>query len=153
MMERNESSAGTRKIVLGMLLAAAAAGAGARPFLRWAVFPGVDTPIPAELRLEAPGGLAVAWVPARDARASAVYFHATNQAAGDVVLFARDLAARGVSVCVPEHRGYGGLAGEPTVAALLEDAEAALAACPRETGPRVLVGRSLGTGVATEMAR
>lgn len=83
--------------------------------------------------------------------ATVVYFHATNQAAADAFFFARDLAGRGMNVCVPEHRGYGGLAGEPTGEAILEDAEAALAACPA-TGPRVLVGRSLGAAVAAEMA-
>src|SRR5262245_57063146 len=86
-----------------------------------AVFPGADTPIPEGVpgveRLELGAGLAAAWVPAKDARATAVYFHATNQAAADAIWFARDLAARGVSVCLPEHRGYGGLPGEPTFAA------------------------------------
>jgi len=137
-------------LVAGLALAA-------RPIAHRAVFPGADTPIPADAgRLAFQSGdgtaLAAAWIPAREPIATAIYFHATNQAAADALLFARDLAARGVSVCVPEHRGYGGLAGTPTVAAILEDARAAVAACPGSE-PRVLVGRSLGSGIATEIAR
>lgn len=151
----------------------------ARPLAHRAVFPGAVTAIPetAQLGRRVPGAeridfrsedgtaLAALWVPARastrplaslnengpPSEATVVYFHATNQAAADAIFFARDLSERGMNVCVPEHRGYGGLAGEPSGDAILADAEAALAACPA-AGPRVLVGRSLGAGVAAEMA-
>ena len=159
---------GIGKIVTGAVLAAGLLGGAARPLAHKAVFPGADAALPpgdalasrfpgAERLAYASGDgtpLAAAWIPATAPRATAIYFHATNQAAADALFFARDLAARGVSTCVPEHRGYGGLPGTPSVDAILEDAEAAIAACgARGRGPLILVGRSLGAGVAAEMAR
>ena len=153
-----------RKLGLAAILVGGV-GLATRPLVHRAVFPGADTPIPETAaldrlsrgaeRLDFAGAdgtrLVAAWIPAREPVANAIYFHATNQAAADSLLFARDLAARGVSVCVPEHRGYGGLAGTPSVDAILDDARAAVTACPA-IGPRILVGRSLGSGVAATMA-
>lgn len=158
-----------KNMMAGGIGLAVVAGA-ARPIAHRAVFPGANSPIPETSvlasrvlggeRVEYQGAdgtrLAAMWVPARastrpSGAATVVYFHATNQAAADAIFFARDLAERGVNVWVPEHRGYGGLGGEPSGEAILADAEAALSACPA-AGPRVLVGRSLGAGVAAEMA-
>lgn len=168
---------GRKVLMIGGLAGMACLGGAARPLAHRALFPGAETEIletgtleamfPGAERIELRSGdgaeLAMLWVPRTSTRPAAslsengeggvaVYFHATNQAAADAMWFARDLAAGGLDVCVPEHRGYGGLAGEPSVRAILEDAEAALAACPG-AGRRVLVGRSLGAGVAAEMAR
>ncbi|MBI5508667.1 MAG: alpha/beta hydrolase [Deltaproteobacteria bacterium] len=55
-----------------------------------------------------------------------------------------------------EYRGYGGLAGEPSESGLFADAAAAVQAVYASgvSQDRVaIVGRSLGTGVAVEMAR
>ena len=145
--------------------AAAAIAASAGEIAHRAVFPGADTRIPdtAALRVFVPEAerleyasadgapLVAAWFPVRGARATVVYFHATNQSAGDAVLFARDLQRRGFSVLLPEHRGYGGLAGRPSAPALFADAEAALALVERDV-PVILVGRSLGAAVAAELS-
>lgn len=146
---------------------------GARPLAHRAVFPGAESAFPADgrLALRAPGAsllryaaadgtsLVAAWVPAAAARgpapgrATVVYFHATNQAAADALPFAADLAARGVNVLLPEHRGYGGLDGRPSKDGLFLDAEAALSAAGLAAEDTVLVGRSLGAATAVEMAR
>ena len=132
-----------------------------------AVFPGAASPLPPtdELARLWPGAVRldlvsrdgtavrVAHLPARGRPAASItYFHATNQSAADAFLLARDLASRGVDVCLPEHRGYGGLPGTPTVRAIVEDARAAIAACPSRAPHRVLVGRSRGASVAAVLA-
>ncbi len=159
------------------VLAAALAGVGlavAAPTLAHrALFPGDATPFPPEPTLGnlAPGARVLApprarvaarsagptWravvVPARGTRrARVVYLHATNQSAADGLLFAADLSARGLDVLLPEHRGYGGLPGRPSVPALIEDAEAAIDAAGWPPGETVLVGRSLGAATATALA-
>jgi fermentation-respiration switch protein FrsA (DUF1100 family) len=69
--------------------------------------------------------------------------------------FAWDLAKRGTGVFLAEYRGFGGLEGTPTGDGIYADGDAAVEAV-REAGTRperlVLIGRSLGTGVATELA-
>lgn len=135
---------------------------------RRAIFPGAALALPSSgeaarlwrgsVRLEYPSAdgtrLAALFLPARGEPSAAVtYFHATNQSAGDALHLARDLASRGMDVCLPEHRGYGGLAGTPTVAKIVEDGRAAIAACPSRAPRRVIAGRSLGASVAAAMAR
>ncbi|HQR68617.1 MAG TPA: alpha/beta hydrolase, partial [Thermoanaerobaculia bacterium] len=65
------------------------------------------------------------------------------------------LADGGVDVVLAEYRGYGGQPGRPDEEGLSADGAALLAALAAEgvTPDRlVLVGRSLGTGVAVELA-
>jgi uncharacterized protein len=86
-----------------------------------------------------------------------VHFHGNGETAGDGVDIAEQLAAMGMAVRLVEYRGYGVSAGpQPTEAGLYADAAAALDdLAARGVGPErvVLWGRSLGTGVAAEMAR
>ena len=66
------------------------------------------------------------------------------------------LAARGYGVLAAEYRGYGGNAGEPSEDGLYRDGQAAfdwLIARGIAAGDIVLAGNSLGSGVATELAR
>lgn len=84
-----------------------------------------------------------------------VFFHGNAEAVVHNVDFARALSAAGPDVFLAEFRGYGGCGGSPSETGLDRDAEAALAAVPENgspSGPIVLVGRSLGTGVAVELA-
>lgn len=96
-----------------------------------------------------------------------VHFHGNSETIADAMDFGEELAARGLSVRLVEYRGYGGalsprdphaqpaLGPGPTEEGLYADAEAALADLKtRGVGPErvVLSGRSLGTGVAAEMA-
>lgn len=84
-----------------------------------------------------------------------LYFHGNAEAAAHNLPFASDLRARGFGVFLAEYRGYGGLGGSPSEDGLYADAEAALAELGRLGTPSsrvVLVGRSLGSGVAVELA-
>jgi pimeloyl-ACP methyl ester carboxylesterase len=86
-----------------------------------------------------------------------VDFHNNRETAESRVELGRALRARGFDVILVEYRGYGGSrAGQPTEGGLYQDAEAALdMLAGRGVGPErvTLLGTSLGTGVAAEMAR
>jgi uncharacterized protein len=86
-----------------------------------------------------------------------VHFHGNGETMGHDVWIARELRSRGVGVLLIEYRGYGLSQGEPqpNEPGLYADAAAALdALAARGFGPDrvVLMGQSLGTGVAAEMA-
>lgn len=89
-------------------------------------------------------------------RGSALYFHGNAESAARNFDLARELAQLGFDVFLAEYRGYGGCPGSPSEAGLFLDGEAAVvAACERfgvEREELVLIGRSLGTGVASELA-
>jgi len=68
---------------------------------------------------------------------------------------AKTFIAAGFGVLLPEYRGYGGNPGSPTEDGLYADGRAALAfAAEQDVAPGrvVLLGESLGTGVAVQMA-
>lgn len=84
-----------------------------------------------------------------------LYFHGNAEAAAQNLPLAESLHGCGLGVFLAEYRGYGGLAGSPSEEGLYADGEAALAELGRlgtEPGRIVLVGRSLGSGVAVELA-
>jgi dienelactone hydrolase len=87
---------------------------------------------------------------------AAVYFHGNAESAAQSVDFARALAAEGLVVLIAEYRGYAGCAGSPSQAGLVRDGRAAISALSAESGVAadqvLLIGRSLGTGVASLMA-
>lgn len=92
--------------------------------------------------------------PAAD-RPVLLYFHGNAEAAAHNLPLAAALRARGLGVFLAEYRGYGGLGGSPSEEGLYADGEAALAEIERRGSPAarvVLVGRSLGSGVAVELA-
>lgn len=86
-----------------------------------------------------------------------VHFHDNTQTAGEALAALRPLHDRGLGVVVMEYRGYGASQGlDPSEAALVADAEVLLAALAARGVGRtavILSGRSLGTGVAAELAR
>jgi pimeloyl-ACP methyl ester carboxylesterase len=85
-----------------------------------------------------------------------VHFHDNTQTASEALGFARALRSRGFGVVLVEYRGYGDAAGSPSEEALYADAETVLAWLSQRGFVRervVLSGRSLGTGVAAEMAK
>lgn len=67
---------------------------------------------------------------------------------------ARAWNARGMDVVLPEYRGYGRTPGSPSQPAIVQDASDAIDAALAATGSTRLVlhGRSLGTGVAAQVA-
>jgi pimeloyl-ACP methyl ester carboxylesterase len=86
-----------------------------------------------------------------------VHFHTNRQTIADSLWLARSLRRHGLGAVLVEYRGYGTVAAtSPTETGLYDDAEAALddlAARGIARSQIVLLGNSLGTGVAAEMAR
>jgi len=122
-----------------------------------------DAPPPPEARvleLRAADGVTVHAMEfaAPGATRTVVYFHGNGEVIDHDVWMAQRLVARGLSVTLVEYRGYGRsrAAKGPDEAGLYADAAAVLDdLAARGIGPErvVLWGVSLGTGIATEMAR
>jgi pimeloyl-ACP methyl ester carboxylesterase len=107
----------------------------------------------------ADGALVVAaqFPPTDDHAHTVVIFHGNGETIGWRVQLAEDLRARGLGVVLAEYRGYGLASGSgpPDEAGLYRDAAAILDELEGQGfGPRqvALLGISLGTGVAAEMA-
>ena len=93
--------------------------------------------------------------PARDGLPTLVFFHGNGDDLRGATVATGGLAAAGYGLLLPEYRGYGGNPGSPSEAGLYRDGEAALAWLGEREIPldrTVLVGNSLGSGVATELA-
>lgn len=90
------------------------------------------------------GGAPTRWV---------VVFHGNGETIASHVETARTFAERGVGALLVEYRGYGGVPGSPSEEGLYADAEAAIAALGAAPRDVVLLGYSLGSGVAIELAR
>lgn len=85
-----------------------------------------------------------------------IFFHgnAGNIAGRKPLLYL--LSEIGYGVFMPEYRGYGGIAGRPSEQGLYEDAQSAITILLRQyvkDNDIILMGESLGTGVALEMAQ
>ncbi|WAS96711.1 alpha/beta hydrolase [Nannocystis punicea] len=103
-----------------------------------------------------------AWfVPGRGASAerpgpAVMFFHGNGELIDHQLALAASYAARGVSVLLPEYRGYGRSQGKPSQAAIVGDMlrfHDELAARPEVDRARVVFhGRSLGGGVASALA-
>lgn len=126
----------------------------------------VDAAIPGVERLwiTTPGGERVeGWLVAPDepppsGRAPAVIvFHGNAETIDHSIGHAEMYAALGWAVLLPEYRGYGRSGGSPSQAAIAEDMRAfydLLAARPEIDPSRIVFhGRSVGTGVACDLAR
>jgi fermentation-respiration switch protein FrsA (DUF1100 family) len=110
-----------------------------------------------ELRLMTDDGeTLVAWhVRPREGRPLILYFHGNGGALADRVPRFRMFAASGYGLLAVSYRGYGGSTGSPTQAGLMRDGGAAHREARTQgyEGDRiVLMGESLGTGVATAIA-
>ncbi len=89
------------------------------------------------------------------AEARVLYFHGNAESAMQNLPLAEELARGGIETFLAEYRGYSGLAGRPSETGLYRDGEAALTAflgARVDGAPLILVGRSLGSGVAVEIA-
>jgi fermentation-respiration switch protein FrsA (DUF1100 family) len=103
------------------------------------------------------GETLVAWYapPARDDLPLILYYHGNSGVLADRAARFRRLVASGYGLLAVSYRGYGGSTGTPTQEGILLDAEAAYNEALRRgvTGRRlVIMGESLGTGVAAIMA-
>ncbi|MGA1488987.1 MAG: alpha/beta hydrolase [Planctomycetota bacterium] len=140
---------------------------------RWLLFPRDASPVPlpdggvgARVRavtLRTEDGLDLtAWFHPGSPRALVILFPGNGGNRGGRYEFVQMIRNQGCSVLQVEYRGYGGNPGKPSEAGLYLDAEAALAwaraklAAERPELPTepalILMGESLGTGVAVEMA-
>jgi fermentation-respiration switch protein FrsA (DUF1100 family) len=144
---------------------------GLRALARFATFPGSSTPLPppddARARslgisivdYEAEDGQKLRGARVRTGRPDAptvLYFHGNGESAALNVPLALELRDLGLDTFLAEYRGYGGVGGRATEAGVTLDAFAALAHLQKTNVPReklVVVGRSLGSGVAVELAR
>ena len=110
---------------------------------------------PVSYRTEDGLTLRAGYRPARPGMPTLLFFHG-NSVDWQSTEFTTELAvARGYGVLAAEYRGYGGNPGTPSEAGLYADGRAALAwlqARGVALDRIVLVGNSLGSGVATELA-
>ena len=107
-----------------------------------------------EVAIETPDGLQLAawWWPGEQAL-SFVLLHGNAGHRGDRLAWMRAMHDIGPNVLVVDYRGYGGNQGSPTEAGLIRDGLAAVRWVEQERPGRViLVGESLGTGVAVAVA-
>ena len=79
-----------------------------------------------------------------------VYFHGNGACAAELGWLAQWFSEQGVGFLAAEYPGYGDVPGEPTEESLYAAAEATLKGLGHDDV--VLVGESLGSGVAVEMA-
>lgn len=107
-------------------------------------------------RVEVPGGTFFLWRPVAGDGPVVVHFHSNGDQVSFLSAMGQEWQRVGVSFAAVEYPGYPGAGGQPDERSILAAAEAALA---HLTGPMqiprtriVLVGQSLGTGVALEMA-
>ncbi len=98
-----------------------------------------------------------AWYkPAEHNKQTILYLHGNAGHIGHRMYLARQFLAEGFGVLLMDYRGYGGNKGHPTELGLYEDGRAAFNFLLNQNiNPKhiVLYGESLGTGVATELAR
>lgn len=155
----------TQRLAAAVFLLLVTSVAGVRVVARRMVFRGQGTtaaPLPSDvtpLVVTSADGAVVhaAELPAARGAPTLVHFHDNRQTIASTLEFGRAVRARGLSVVLVEYRGYGeSSALSPSEATLYADAEAVLAELGRRGVDRdriILSGRSLGTGVAAEMAR
>jgi pimeloyl-ACP methyl ester carboxylesterase len=99
--------------------------------------------------------LAAAYLPPRPGKPVLVFFHGNGDSWDGAAQANAVLVAAGYGVLVPEYRGYGTNPGSPSETGLYADGRAALGWLVAQGVPErqiVLVGNSLGSGVATQLA-
>lgn len=103
-------------------------------------------------------GLSAWFVPTtvQPPRATVIVFNGNAGNRGHRAPLARQLVSAGYHVCLFDYRGYGGNGGSPSEAGLIADGRAVRAAVGGrpdvDSGRIVLLGESLGTGVAVALA-
>jgi uncharacterized protein len=97
----------------------------------------------------------VVWAPPAPGRSVIVFFHGNATHVGNEGWLVDELARDGTGVMLVEYPGYGAAPGSPSEASIYRAAARALDELPKlgvDRAHTVLVGQSLGTGVAAEMA-
>lgn len=99
--------------------------------------------------------LAARYWAAPEAELLVLHFHGNAEDIGDFDEIAEELVARGYSVLTLDYRGYGMSEGTPTEANCYADGESIYAEAQKLgfSGDRIIFwGRSVGSGIATELA-
>lgn len=99
--------------------------------------------------------LAAVYRPAAPGMPTIVFFHGNGDSWTGSAAATAALAEASYGVLVPEYRGYGGNHGKPSEAGLYKDGRAAIAWLKARgigSDRLVLIGNSLGSGVATQLA-
>ena len=99
--------------------------------------------------------LAALYRPAEQDLPTLVFFHGNGDNWRGGLAATAILAETGYGLLLPEYRGYSGNPGAPSEAGLYRDGEAALQfLATRRVAPNrtVLIGNSLGSGIATDLA-
>ena len=99
--------------------------------------------------------LAAGWRRAAPGRPTLLFFHGNGADWQSTAFVTARLASEGYGVLAAEYRGYGGNPGAPTEKGLYEDGRAAWAFLRDQNVTAediVLLGNSLGSGVATHLA-
>ncbi len=87
-----------------------------------------------------------------------LFFHGNGEIAGDYDSIGPVYNEHGLSLLAVDYRGYGRSGGTPTVTSMMSDAHVILKEVQRwlqeagHTGPLVIMGRSLGSACAIELA-
>ena len=87
-----------------------------------------------------------------------LFFHGNGEIVADYDDVAQEFTARGASFVPVDYRGYGRSAGRPAISTMLEDARTVFEFVRQwlqdhgHTGPLVIMGRSLGSASALEIA-
>lgn len=85
-----------------------------------------------------------------------LYFHGNGETARDYDPMAASFVELPVSLVIAEYRGYGPSTGRPSLSTFLDDARATLGSmeelAPSGGAPLVVMGRSLGSAPAIELA-
>lgn len=118
--------------------------------------PGVpDGMLTATLQTEDGLSLRAAYRPAAGGLPVIIFFHGNGDSLAGAAAATERLGAGGYGLLLVEYRGYGGNPGSPSESGLYRDGRAALtwlAARGVKRDDVVLIGNSLGSGVATELA-
>lgn len=99
--------------------------------------------------------LQAAYRKAPEGRPTVVFFHGNGDNWGGGAVATARLAAAGYGILLPEYRGYSGNPGTPTEGGLYRDGRAAiewLLAQDIAGDALVIIGNSVGSGVAVQMA-
>lgn len=112
---------------------------------------------PEAVRFRTSDGLVLRAVyrPARDGQPTIVFFHGNGDTTAGSRVATQAFARAGYGLLLPEYRGYAGNPGSPSEDGLYKDGRAALQWLMGQgvQGPQIIImGNSLGSGVATEMA-
>jgi hypothetical protein len=92
---------------------------------------------------------------APNAKAILLLFHGNGEIVSDYDDAAQDFAAMSAQLAVVDFRGYGRSTGVPTLRAVLDDVQPIVAALNQalpDDRPRIIMGRSLGSQCAAEIA-